>query len=67
LEVIQSEKIKELEKNKEEIIDKLTEEIVKRYFYIEGVYQQKAVFDPTILKASSILNNNTAYLKVFNN
>ena len=67
LEVIQSEKLNELEKNKEEIISKLTEEIVKRYFYIEGVYQQKTVFDSTILKASSILNNNTAYLKVFNN
>lgn len=61
LEVIQTEKLNELEKNKEEIIDKLTEEIVKRYFYIEGVYQQKAVFDTTILKATTILNNQTEY------
>ena len=61
LEVIYTEKINELEKNKEEIIDKLTEEIVKRYYYIEGVYQQKAVFDATILKASNILSNQTVY------
>lgn len=61
LEVIQTEKLNEIEKNKEEIIDKLTEEIVKRYFYIEGVYQQKSVFDTTILKATTILNNQKEY------
>ena len=67
LAVIQTEKLNELEKNKEEIIDKLTEETVKRYFYIEGVYQQKAVFDPTILKATTILNNQKEYVDLLNN
>ncbi|UMB59373.1 S41 family peptidase [Lutibacter sp. A80] len=67
LDVIYAEKLNELEKNKEEIIEKLTEEIVKRYFYIEGVYQQKAVFDPTILKATTILNNQNEYSGLLTN
>lgn len=64
LAVIQQEKLNELDKNKEEILEKLTEEIVKRYFYIEGVYQQKAVFDPVVLKAVSVLNNPNQYNKI---
>ena len=64
---IHSEKLKELDKNKEEILSKLTEEIVKRYYYEEGVYQQKAVFDATILEAVSLLNNTTEYNKILKN
>ena len=67
LKAIQFEKFSELEKNKNEIFDALTEEIVKRYYYTEGVYQQKAVFDPTILKATTILNNQTAYNNLLKN
>ena len=61
LDKIQLEKLIELDKNKEEILHKLTEEIVKRYYYDEGVYMQKASFDTNIIKAMSILNNNEAY------
>ncbi len=61
LKEIQMEKLKELDKNKQEILEKLTEEIVKRYYYNEGAYQQKTVFDRTILKAVSILNNSKEY------
>ena len=64
---IQSEKLKELDKNKDEILSKLTEEIVKRYYYEEGVYQQKAVFDATILEAVSLLNNTSEYNKILKN
>jgi len=39
---------------------------VKRYYYEEGVYQQKAVFDSTILKAISILNNSEEYHATLN-
>jgi len=67
LKAIQFEKFSELEKNKNEIFDALTEEIVKRYYYTEGVYQQKAAFDPTILKATTILNNQTAYNNLLKN
>ncbi|WP_456378601.1 S41 family peptidase [Lutibacter sp.] len=61
LDEIQSEKLKELDKNKEEILHNLTEEIVKRYYYNEGVYIQKAIFDTTIIKAKTILNNTKEY------
>lgn len=67
LSTIHSEKLKELDKNKVEILNNLTEEIVKRYYYEEGVYQQKTVFDTTILKAVSILNNSNEYNKLLKN
>lgn len=61
---IYEEKLKELDKNKIDILDKLTDEIVKRYYYEEGVYKQKATFDTTILKAVSVLNNTSSYKKI---
>jgi carboxyl-terminal processing protease len=61
---IKLEKFKELDKNENEILEKLTEEIVKRYYYSEGVYQQKAVFDSEISKAVTLLNNNSEYSKI---
>jgi carboxyl-terminal processing protease len=61
---IREEKIKELEKNKEEILQKLTSEIVKRYYYSEGIYKQKAAFDTTILEAKDLLNNSNKYAKI---
>ena len=64
---IHLEKMKELDKNKGEILSKLTEEIVKRYHYEEGVYQQKVVFDSTILEAVSLLNNTSNYQKILKN
>ncbi len=64
---IQQEKFKELDKNKDEIINNLSEEIIKRYYYAEGIYQQKAIFDPTILKAVSILNNSKEYHGILKN
>lgn len=67
LEKIQIEKLKELDKNKDEILDKLTEEIVKRYYYAEGVYQQKTSFDKTILKAATLINNSKEYHAILKN
>lgn len=67
LDKIQLEKLKELDKNKEEILHKLTEEIVKRYYYDEGIYKQKSTFDPTIIKAISILNNTKKYNSILKN
>jgi len=67
LKEIQTEKLKELDKNKEEILNELTEEIVKRYYYTEGVYQQKAAFDKTIMKAVSVLNNTKEYNSILKN
>jgi carboxyl-terminal processing protease len=67
LETIHSEKINELEKNKTEILTNLTDEIVKRYYYEEGVYQQKAAFDTIIKKAASVLNNQATYESILKN
>ena len=53
-----------MEKNKKEILAKLTEEIVKRYYYSEGVYKQKTVFDKDIIAAVSLLNNAAEYTKI---
>lgn len=64
---IQTEKFKELDKNKEEIINELSEEIIKRYYYAEGVYRQKAIYDNVILKAVSILNNEKEYNSLLKN
>lgn len=61
LKVIENEKMKEIDKNKQEILENLTEEIIKRYYFEEGVYQQKAVFDPTISKAVLLLNSSNKY------
>ena len=55
------------DKNKDEILNKLTEEIVKRYYYTEGVYQQKATFDKAILRAATLLNNSNEYDEILNN
>lgn len=57
-------KIQQLDKNKIEITERLTEEIVKRYYYSEGVYQQKLAFDPTIVRATQLLNNEKKYRKI---
>lgn len=67
LATIQAEKLNELDKNKAEIIAKLTEEIVKRYYFIEGVYQQKAYFDSAITEAKTLLNNKSGYDKLLKN
>ncbi|WP_456420987.1 S41 family peptidase [Lutibacter sp.] len=67
LKTIHVEKLKELDKNKEEILNKLTEEIVKRYYYNEGVYKQKVIFDKTILLSLTILNNTKKYNAILKN
>ncbi|WP_456463116.1 S41 family peptidase [Lutibacter sp.] len=67
IEKIHLEKLRELDKNKEDILNKLTTEIVKRYYYNEGVYKQKVIFDKTILQALTILNNSKKYNSILKN
>ena len=64
---IQEEKLKELDANKERILIALTEEIVKRYYYVEGVYEQKAALDKVIASAKNVLNNEQQYLESLGN
>ena len=57
-------KVRELDANKDEIMERLTEEIVKRYYYKEGVYQQKMAFDPAIVQAVNLLHQPKKYRKI---
>jgi carboxyl-terminal processing protease len=60
------EKIKAINSDKEVLLEELTEEIVKRYHYQEGVFRQKVAFDATIARAVSILNDPSGYQRVLN-
>ena len=50
-----------LEKSKENISWKLSEEIIKRNFYREGMYKYSLLKNKTILEALSILNDTNQY------
>jgi len=63
LDAVAQEKVLQLDINKEEIKERLTEEIVKRYYYKEGVYEQKLAFDPIIVEATELLHNEKRYFK----
>ncbi len=61
---IKDKKIQELQKNKEEILTHITDEILKQQHFKTGVYQHKFIFDETIKKAASVLNNTKKYQKI---
>ncbi len=56
-------KLKALDENKDYLLDLLTEEIVKRYAYREGLYDYFKTHDPEIKKATDILRSPSAYLE----
>ncbi|RMA66029.1 S41 family peptidase [Ulvibacter antarcticus] len=49
---------------KAEIMSLLSDEILKRYFYREGLYNYQIVHNPEILEAVSVLNNEKRYQKI---
>lgn len=54
----------ELELRKPEIISLLKDEIIKRYFYKEGLYEYYTSNNPEIAKAKEILGNEAEYTKI---
>ncbi len=58
---LNAEKIKTLAVNKEEIKQKLQDEIVKRYFYEKGKYINKVHQDELITQAITVLNDQIKY------
>jgi len=54
-------KIAEISKNKDILKNALKEEILKRYYYQEGVYKYKLKNDLAVLKALNLLNNQDHY------
>ncbi|AJR02925.1 S41 family peptidase [Siansivirga zeaxanthinifaciens] len=51
-----------IDENKDYLLDLLTEEIVKRYVYREGLYDYYKINDPKIKKSVEILSNPSVYL-----
>jgi len=50
-----------ISENKDQILNLLTDEIVKRYIYREGLYDYYKIHNPEIKKATEILSNPTKY------
>ncbi|WP_248724553.1 S41 family peptidase [Seonamhaeicola sp. ML3] len=51
-----------IDENKTFLLELLTEEIVKRYVYREGLYEYYKIHDPKIKKATEILSSSSKYL-----
>jgi len=62
--VLDNAKEKALVEKKEEIINLLSDEILKRYFYRDGMYKYHLNYSPEILEAVSVLNNTSRYQKI---
>ncbi|MGM1054712.1 MAG: S41 family peptidase [Bacteroidota bacterium] len=58
---IEAAKKKELDAKKPELVSLLTDEIIKRYFYQEGLYEYYVEHNPEILEAKEILNDQQRY------
>lgn len=61
LKEIENSKISALERYKNEIKKNITDEIVKRYFYREGLYDYYLTHDDAIAEASTLLTDKAAY------
>lgn len=61
---IDAAKQQELIEKKPELTSLLTDEIIKRYFYQEGLYEYYVKHNPEILKAKEILNNGQEYAQI---
>ncbi len=61
---VTNKKITLLQQNAEEIKEKLTENIVRRYYFKKGEYQQKMAFDPVIVQAKELLKQPKKYRKI---
>jgi carboxyl-terminal processing protease len=66
LKELHSEKLKSLDINKAEILEKLTSKIVNLYHFKEGEYQQKLNFDSAIKESKTILKNEKRYSSLLN-
>ena len=54
----------DLEQNKKDIKQILSDEIIKRYFYQAGSVEQSLKYDPTLDKAIEILHDDTLYKSI---
>ncbi len=61
---LRKEKVAEVAKDKEYVSDIIENEILKRYYYKEGAYQNKLTNDKVVLEAVKVLKNTTQYSKI---
>jgi len=66
LDAVRDDKMKELQKNKDFILEELEAEILQRYYYQEGLFKQKASKDKTIKRAVELLMNTSEYQSILN-
>lgn len=58
---IEGYKNQQLDSNKEQLMSLLTDEIIKRYYYSEGVFDYYTQNNTEVLKAKEVLQNKTEY------
>ena len=61
---LQAYKTSAIDGNKTQLKSLITDEIIKRYFYSEGLYDYYTANNPEIKKALSILNNPSQYASI---
>lgn len=61
---IQSFKSNAIDENRSQLESLITDEIIKRYFYSEGLYKYYTIKNPDIIEAVSVLNNPTQYASI---
>jgi carboxyl-terminal processing protease len=66
-EQLEQEKINELDKNRENIKEILSDEIINRYYFEKGEYQNHIEFSPYIKEAISVLENEDQYTSILSN
>lgn len=59
-------KDKAIDDHKEEIENLLIDEVVKRYFYRDGLYEYQLINNQELKEAISVLNDNNRYKKILN-
>ncbi len=64
---LEDEKIAELNKNRENIKEVLSDEIINRYYFEKGEYQNHIEFSPFIKEAISVLENEDQYRRILTN
>ncbi|AEH00853.1 S41 family peptidase [Lacinutrix sp. 5H-3-7-4] len=66
IENLNNSKLKAIDENKSQLMSLLSDEIIKRYVYREGLYDYYKIHNAEIKKATEILNNTSRYRKYLN-
>ncbi|OIQ23675.1 S41 family peptidase [Lacinutrix sp. MedPE-SW] len=66
IENLNNSKLKAIDENKSQLMSLLSDEIIKRYVYREGLYDYYKIHNAEIKKATEILNNPSKYRKYLN-